>query len=193
MFENLETEARNPASERLDELTSVEIVELMNREDAGLAAVVGSQKQSIAQAIDAIAERLAGGGRLIYCGAGTSGRLGVLDASECPPTFQTDPSQVVGLIAGGPSAMFRAVEGAEDSPERGAADLAELKLTANDVVCGIASSGRTPYVIGAARYAPVSVPIRSVLLARRIRNSRKKSISPSRLSSGLRFSPAPRG
>lgn len=153
MFENLETEARNPASERLDELTSVEIVELMNREDAGLAAVVGSQKQAIAQAIDAIAERLARGGRLIYCGAGTSGRLGVLDASECPPTFQTDPSQVVGLIAGGPSAMFRAVEGAEDSPERGAADLADLKLTANDVVCGIASSGRTPYVIGAAKYA----------------------------------------
>lgn len=153
MFDHLQTEARNPASERLDELTSVEFVELMNREDATLAPVVSSQKLPIAQAIDVIADRFSRGGRLIYCGAGTSGRLGVLDASECPPTFQTDPGQVVGLIAGGPTAMFRAVEGAEDSPEHGESDLIELKLTANDVVCGIASSGRTPYVMGAVRYA----------------------------------------
>ncbi|QEL14540.1 N-acetylmuramic acid 6-phosphate etherase [Limnoglobus roseus] len=153
MLDHLQTEARNPASERLDELTSVEIVELMNREDATLAVAVATQKQAIAQAIDAIADRLGKGGRLIYCGAGTSGRLGVLDASECPPTFQTDPSQVVGLIAGGRGAMFQAVEGAEDSPEQGEADLVQLNLTANDVVCGIASSGRTPYVIGAVRHA----------------------------------------
>jgi N-acetylmuramic acid 6-phosphate etherase len=153
MFDHLQTEARNPASERLDELTSVEIVELMNREDATLAAVVATQKQFIAQAIDVIADRLRRGGRLIYCGAGTSGRLGVLDASECPPTFQTDPAQVVGLIAGGQSAMFKAVEGAEDSPEQGAADLVQLNVGPDDVVCGIASSGRTPYVIGAARHA----------------------------------------
>ncbi|MBX3399195.1 MAG: N-acetylmuramic acid 6-phosphate etherase [Gemmataceae bacterium] len=149
MLDRLETEARNPASDRLDELTSIEIVELMNREDATLAGVVATQKAAIAQAIDAIAERMARGGRLIYCGAGTSGRLGVLDASECPPTFQSPPSQVIGLIAGGESAMFRAVEGAEDSPERGAAEIRNLNPTPNDIVCGIASSGRTPYVIGA--------------------------------------------
>jgi N-acetylmuramic acid 6-phosphate etherase len=153
MLDHLETESRNPASERLDEFTSIEIVELMNREDATLPAVVALRKQAIAQAIDAIAERMARGGRLIYCGAGTSGRLGVLDASECPPTFQTDPSQVLGFIAGGDGAMFRAIEGAEDSGDRGAAELGALKPTANDVVCGIASSGRTPYVIGAVRSA----------------------------------------
>ncbi len=153
MLDQLQTESRNPASERLDELTSVEIVELMNREDGLLASVVATQKLVIAQAIDAIAERLGRGGRLIYCGAGTSGRLGVLDASECPPTFQTDPSQVVGLIAGGREAMFRAVEGAEDSPELGAQDLTNLDLASADIVCGIASSGRTRYVIGAVRHA----------------------------------------
>ncbi len=153
MLERLETEARNPASERLDELSSREIVELMNREDATLAGVVATQTAAIAQAIDAIADRLARGGRLLYCGAGTSGRLGVLDASECPPTFQTPPHQVIGFIAGGESAMFRAVEGAEDSPERGAADIRNLNPTPNDVVCGIASSGRTPFVIGAVRAA----------------------------------------
>ncbi|HEY2786206.1 MAG TPA: N-acetylmuramic acid 6-phosphate etherase [Fimbriiglobus sp.] len=149
----LQTEARNPASARLDELTSVEIVDLMVKEDGTIPAAVGTQRQPIAQAIDAIADRLGKGGRLVYAGAGTSGRLGVLDASECPPTFQSPPEQVIGLIAGGERAMFRAVEGAEDSPEQGEADLAALKLTSNDVVCGIATSGRTPYVIGAVRYA----------------------------------------
>lgn len=152
-LQHLQTEARNPASERLDELTSLELVDLMNREDGTLAAAVASQRVQIAQAVDAIAERFARGGRLIYMGAGTSGRLGVLDAAECPPTFQSPPEQVIGLIAGGQGAMFRAVEGAEDSPQFGEADLQALQLTANDVVCGIASSGRTPYVIGGARYA----------------------------------------
>jgi N-acetylmuramic acid 6-phosphate etherase len=152
-LQHLQTEARNPASERLDELTSLELVDLMNREDGTLAAAVATQRTQIAQAVDAIAERFARGGRLIYMGAGTSGRLGVLDASECPPTFQTPPEQVVGLIAGGPGAMFRAVEGAEDSPRLGEIDLEALHLTANDVVCGIASSGRTPYVIGGVRFA----------------------------------------
>jgi N-acetylmuramic acid 6-phosphate etherase len=149
----LQTEARNPASARLDELTSVEIVDLMTNEDGTIAAAVASQRQPIAQAIDTVADRLGKGGRLIYVGAGTSGRLGVLDASECPPTFQSPPEQVLGLIAGGERAMFRAVEGAEDSPEQGEADLKAIRLTANDVVCGIATSGRTPYVIGAVRYA----------------------------------------
>ncbi len=152
-LQHLQTESRNPASARLDELTSVEIVALMNAEDATIAAAMATQSQAIAQAIDAIAARLAGGGRLIYLGAGTSGRLGVLDASECPPTFQSPPEQVVGLIAGGPGAMFRAVEGAEDSPQLGESDLVALNITANDVVCGIAASGRTPYVLGAVRYA----------------------------------------
>ena len=152
-LQHLQTESRNPASARLDELTSVEIVALMNAEDATIAAAVATQSRAIAQAIDAIATRLAVGGRLIYLGAGTSGRLGVLDASECPPTFQSPPEQVVGLIAGGPGAMFRAVEGAEDSPQLGESDLVALNLTANDVVCGIAASGRTPYVLGAVQYA----------------------------------------
>ena len=149
----LQTEARNPASARLDELTSVELVALMNAEDATVAAAVATQSRAVAHAIDAIAARLAAGGRLIYLGAGTSGRLGVVDASECPPTFQSPPSQVVGLIAGGPGAMFQAVEGAEDSAGLGASDLDNLGVTANDVVCGIAASGRTPYVLGAIAYA----------------------------------------
>lgn len=152
-LQHLPTEARNPASSRLDELTSVELVELMNREDATLAAAVATQAGAIAQAIDTIAARLGTGGRLIYCGAGTSGRLGVLDASECPPTFQTDHNQIVGLIAGGQGAMFRAVEGAEDNPSLGASDLSALNVGPTDVVCGIASSGRTPYVLGALEYA----------------------------------------
>ena len=152
-LQHLSTEARNPASARLDELTSVELADLMNAEDATIAAAVAAQRREIAQAIDAIADRLAKGGRLVYVGAGTSGRLGVLDAAECPPTFQTPPEQVVGLIAGGNGAMFRAVEGAEDSVEQGETDLKAIHFTAKDALVGIATSGRTPYVIGAARYA----------------------------------------
>jgi N-acetylmuramic acid 6-phosphate etherase len=152
-LQHLQTEARNPASARLDELTSVELVGLMNAEDGTIAAAVATQTREIAQAIEVIADRLSRGGRLVYAGAGTSGRLGVLDASECPPTFQTDPDRVIGLIAGGQGAMFRAVEGAEDSPGLGEKDLAALNLSAADVFVGIATSGRTPYVIGAARYA----------------------------------------
>ncbi len=153
MLNHLTTEARNPASETIDTLTAIGIVDLMNAEDATIAAAVGRQRESIAQAIEVIADRLRGGGRLIYIGAGTSGRLGVLDASECPPTFNTDPSQVVGLIAGGQRAMFRAVEGAEDSPETAVQDLKEIELSQKDVLVGIATSGRTPYVIGGLEYA----------------------------------------
>lgn len=152
-LQHLTTESRNPASARLDELTSAELVELMTAEDATISAAVLSQKDKIAAAIDAVADRLAHGGRLVYLGAGTSGRLGVLDAAECPPTFQTNPDQIVGLIAGGPGAMFRAVEGAEDSEEFGKSDLEHLKLTPADAVLGIATSGRTPYVLGALKYA----------------------------------------
>lgn len=147
------TESRNPASERIDTLSAGEIVQLMNAEDATVPAAVGRVAGAIAQAVEIIADRLRRGGRLIYFGAGTSGRLGVLDATECPPTFSTRPEQVVGLIAGGYSALTRAVEGAEDHPEFAVTDLQQISLTAADVVCGIATSGRTPYVIGGLEYA----------------------------------------
>lgn len=149
MDENLTTEAINPASVDLDSLDTLELVRLINAEDAKVAAAVAGQAGAIADAIDLVAARLAAGGRLVYAGAGTSGRLGVLDAAECPPTFNADPGQVIGLIAGGERALTRAVEGAEDSPQQGAADLEAIGLTARDVVVGIAASGRTPYVIGA--------------------------------------------
>lgn len=151
-LQHLTTETRNPASSRLDELTSIEIVDLMAAEDGTVAPAVAMQRREIAQAIDAITDRLSRGGRLIYIGAGTSGRLGVLDAAECPPTFQSPPGQIVGLIAGGEGAMFRAVEGAEDSPELGAQDLEKIQLNELDVLVGIATSGRTPYVLGGIRY-----------------------------------------
>lgn len=151
--DHLMTEARNPASERIDTLSAAEIVALMNAEDAKVVEAVARVSASIARAIDLAAERFLNGGRLIYVGAGTSGRLGVLDASECPPTFSTPPEMVVGLIAGGPPALTRAVEGAEDDPERGAADLAALNVGPKDLVVGIATSGRTPYVLGAIRQA----------------------------------------
>ncbi len=153
MLEHLTTEASNPASESLDNLTPQEIVALINSEDAKIAQAVAQQTDSIAKAIEVIAHRLQHGGRLIYIGAGTSGRLGILDAAECPPTFNSDPSQVVGIIAGGPSAMLRAVEGAEDSPELACQDLKNIELCSHDVVVGIATSGRTPYVAGALNYA----------------------------------------
>ncbi len=152
-LDHLTTEARNPASEGLDGLTTLEIVRVMNAEDARVAEAVGREAKAIAEVVDVLAERLGRGGRLIYTGAGTSGRLGVLDAAECPPTFNTDPSLVVGLIAGGHGALLKAVEGAEDSPELGAKDLAEIELSKDDVVVGIATSGRTPYVVGGLRYA----------------------------------------
>ncbi len=153
MFEHLTTESRNPASEQLDGLSPLEIVRLINAEDAKIAGAVAQEAESIARAIEAIADRLEFGGRLIYIGAGTSGRLGVLDAVECPPTFNTDPSRVVGVIAGGYAALTRSVEGAEDLPAMAIDDLKNLQLTAADVVVGIATSGRTPYVIGALEYA----------------------------------------
>lgn len=152
-LDHLTTEARNPASEGLDGLSTLEIVRIMNAEDARVAEAVGREAPAIATVVDVVADRLSRGGRLIYTGAGTSGRLGVLDASECPPTFNTDPSMVVGLIAGGHTALTTAVEGAEDSPELGAKDLADIKLSADDVLVGIATSGRTPYVVGGLRYA----------------------------------------
>jgi N-acetylmuramic acid 6-phosphate etherase len=151
--DHLLTEARNPASEAIDALAPAEIVALMNAEDAKVVAAVAAETDRIARAIERAAESFRRGGRLIYIGAGTSGRLGVLDAAECPPTFSTPPEMVVGLIAGGPAALTRAIEGAEDRPDRGAADLDELNPTDRDMIVGIATSGRTPYVIGAMRRA----------------------------------------
>lgn len=142
------TEQRNPASADLDRMSALEIVQVMNAEDHKVADAVERALPQIARAVDAVVAGIRVGGRLIYMGAGTSGRLGVLDAAECPPTFRTDPDLVVGLIAGGQGAMFRAVEGAEDSADLGAHDLDELGLTEHDTVVGIAASGRTPYVIG---------------------------------------------
>ncbi|WEH41171.1 N-acetylmuramic acid 6-phosphate etherase [Streptomyces sp. NBC_01218] len=149
----LTTEQFRPELAEIDRLPTLEIARLMNGEDRSVADAVAAQLPRIAAAIDAIAARMARGGRLIYLGAGTAGRLGVLDASECPPTFNTDPDEVVGLIAGGPTAMVTAVEGAEDSKELAAADLDGLGLTAEDTVVGISASGRTPYAIGAVEHA----------------------------------------
>ncbi|MCX4725691.1 N-acetylmuramic acid 6-phosphate etherase [Streptomyces sp. NBC_01020] len=152
-LDTLTTEAFRPELAEIDQLPTEEIARLMNGEDTTVPAAVAAQLPQIAAAIDATAERMARGGRLVYAGAGTAGRMGVLDASECPPTFNTDPSEVLGLIAGGPSAMVKAVEGAEDSKELAAADLDALHLTADDTVVGISASGRTPYAIGAVEHA----------------------------------------
>ena len=147
------TETRNAASATIDSLSPLQIVRLMNAEDQHVIAAVAREELAIARAIDVIAERFASGGRLIYVGAGTSGRLGVLDASECPPTFSTPPEMVVGLIAGGRDALTRAIEGAEDDALAAVAELKALHATTGDVVMGIATSGRTPYVLGALEYA----------------------------------------
>ncbi|MFF4131693.1 N-acetylmuramic acid 6-phosphate etherase [Streptomyces mirabilis] len=152
-LETLTTEAFRPELSEIDQLSTLEIAKIMNAEDATVPTAVATQLPRIAAAIDAMAERMSRGGRLIYAGAGTAGRLGVLDASECPPTFNTDPSEVVGLIAGGPSAMVTSVEGAEDSKELAEADLKELSLTPDDTVVGVSASGRTPYAVGAVEHA----------------------------------------
>lgn len=147
------TERRNPRTVDIDLASSLEIVDLMAAEDALVPTAVASQRDAIARAIDLAEATFRGGGRLFYVGAGTSGRLGVLDASECPPTFGTDPELVQGLIAGGLPALTRAQEGAEDRGESGAEDLAAHGLTARDFVVGIAASGTTPYVRGAVEFA----------------------------------------
>ncbi|GAA0489640.1 N-acetylmuramic acid 6-phosphate etherase [Streptomyces olivaceiscleroticus] len=152
-LETLTTEAFRPELAEIDRLSTLEIARTMNGEDATVPAAVAEQLPRIAAAIDGTAARMARGGRLIYAGAGTAGRLGILDASECPPTFNTAPEEVIGLIAGGPPAMVTAVEGAEDSKDLAAAELDALALTADDTVVGISASGRTPYAIGAVEHA----------------------------------------
>ena len=147
------TEQRNQASKNLDHMSSREIVSLMSREDQRVAPAVARELQAIAHAVDGIVARMQAGGRLIYVGAGTSGRLGVLDASECPPTFGVSPDLVIGLIAGGQKAITQPVEGAEDSTARARRDIKRLHLTRNDSVVGLAASGTTPYVLAAIAYA----------------------------------------
>jgi len=160
---SLITEARNPYSEHIDELSTLEMLTVINQEDATVALAVGSVLEPIARAVDGIAERFGRGGRLFYIGAGTSGRLGVLDSSECPPTFSVPPAQVQGLIAGGDPALRKASEGVEDSSEAGERDLkaagfgianaADPSAPTPDTLLGIAASGRTPYVLGALLHA----------------------------------------
>ncbi|GER81389.1 N-acetylmuramic acid 6-phosphate etherase [Thermogemmatispora aurantia] len=149
----LVTEQDNPASRDIDRKSALEIVQIINAEDARVAAAVEQELPQIARAIEAIAARLRGGGRLIYMGAGTSGRLGALDASECPPTFNVPPELVIGWVAGGPAALSQASEDLEDSAEAGRDDAARLQVGAADALVAITASGRTPYALGAAHYA----------------------------------------
>lgn len=152
-LQKIATEQRNPNTMNIDTLSTLDMVKLINREDHRVADAVGEVTDKIAQAVDVIAEKLAAGGRLIYCGAGTSGRLGILDAVECPPTYSTDPETVQALMAGGYGAIFKAVEGAEDSKELGVQDMQNIHFGPKDVLVGIAASGRTPYVRGCMEYA----------------------------------------
>ena len=152
-LQKIATEQRNPNTMNIDTLSTLDMVKLINQEDHRVADAVGEVTDKIAQAVDVIAEKLAAGGRLIYCGAGTSGRLGILDAVECPPTYSTDPETVQALMAGGYGAIFKAVEGAEDSKELGVQDMQNIHFGPKDVLVGIAASGRTPYVRGCMEYA----------------------------------------
>jgi N-acetylmuramic acid 6-phosphate etherase len=150
---DLATEARNPASEHIDRLSTSQMLQLINDEDARVPAAVAAELPHVAAAVDAIAARFDLGGRLFYIGAGTSGRLGVLDASECPPTFSVPPTLFQGIIAGGDSALRTSSEAAEDSPSQGATDLVAAGFSPTDALVGIAASGRTPYVLGAIAHA----------------------------------------
>ena len=152
-LQKIATEQRNPNTMHIDTLSTLDMIKLINQEDHRVAEAVAEVTDKIAEAVDVIADRLAKGGRLIYCGAGTSGRLGILDAVECPPTYSTDPEMVQALMAGGYPAIFKAVEGAEDSKELGVQDMKNIHFGAGDVLVGIAASGRTPYVLGCMEYA----------------------------------------
>ena len=152
-LQKIATEQRNPNTMHIDTLSTLDMIRLINQEDHRVAEAVAEVTDKIAEAVDVIAERLSKGGRLIYCGAGTSGRLGILDAVECPPTYSTDPEMVQALMAGGYPAIFKAVEGAEDSKELGVQDMKNINFASGDVLVGIAASGRTPYVLGCMEYA----------------------------------------
>lgn len=166
-LKKLDTEQRNERSMHIDELSTIDMLTVINEEDHRVAEAVKKVLPEVAKAVDLIYEKVHSGGRLIYCGAGTSGRLGVLDAVECPPTYGVDHGLVVGLIAGGERAFVKAVEGAEDKPELGEADLREIGFSDKDALVGIAASGRTPYVIGAMDYArSVGAPVMCVVCCR---------------------------
>ena len=152
-LKKIATEQRNQNTMNIDTLSTLDMVRLINEEDRKVAEAVSLVTDRIAAAVDLIADRLSKGGRLIYCGAGTSGRLGILDAVECPPTYSTEPEMVQALMAGGYPAIFKAVEGAEDSKELGIQDMKNIDFRAGDVLVGIAASGRTPYVLGCMEYA----------------------------------------
>jgi N-acetylmuramic acid 6-phosphate etherase len=152
-IDHLMTEQRNPNTTQIDQLSTQEMLTLINAEDRLVAEVVAQEIPNITLAVDRIVEALGRGGRLVYIGAGTSGRLGVLDASECPPTFGVDANLVIGLIAGGDGALRKSIEGAEDQEQEAVRQLQEIHFSAEDVLVGLAASGRTPYVIGGLRYA----------------------------------------
>ena len=153
ILEGLSTETRNLETMNLDEMTSLEIVEAMNKEDAKVPLVISKLLPKIANVVDIATNTLKNKGRIFYIGAGTSGRLGVVDASECPPTFNASPNDIIGLIAGGEKAFIKAIEGAEDSENLGKEDLINKNFSKNDICIGLAASGRTPYVIGGLKYA----------------------------------------
>lgn len=161
MLDKLTTEMRNQHSMHLDEMSTMEILETMNKADEQVLTAIKEQLPQIEKAAKYAIESFKKNGRLIYVGAGTSGRLGVLDAVECVPTFGTSSEMVQGIIAGGMKALYEAAEGAEDNTELGAADLKNIQLSENDTVIGIAASGRTPYVIGALQYADSKKQIQS--------------------------------
>lgn len=166
-LKKIDTEQRNPRTARIDTLSTLDMAALINSEDHRCAEAVREVLPEIARSIDVICAQLRKGGRLFYCGAGTSGRLGVLDAAECPPTYGTDPGMVVGLIAGGETALLKAVEGAEDSADLGRKDLEKHHFCKDDALVGIAASGRTPYVIGAMDQArSVGAPVMALTCCR---------------------------
>ncbi len=174
----LQTEQRNPNSMNIDRLSTLEMVRVINSEDHLVAQAVEKELDHIAEAVDVIYHQLHNGGRLIYCGAGTSGRLGVLDASECPPTYGVDSGMVMGLIAGGRTALTDAIEGAEDRADFGVADLKSIRFGAQDVLIGVAASGRTPYAIGAMDYAhEVGAPVIAVVCCQNSEMSRHADIT----------------
>ena len=174
----LDTEKRNPATMNIDTLSTLEMVTVINEEDHRCADAVRAVLPEIAESIDTIYRQIKSGGRLFYCGAGTSGRLGVLDAAECPPTYGVDPGLVIALIAGGESAFIRAIEGAEDSPALGKEDLVKHEFSASDALVGIAASGRTPYVIGAMDYArSLGAPVMALTCCKNSELSRHADIT----------------
>lgn len=189
---SLVSETRNPQTMDLDALSTLELVNRFNQQDTLVALAVKETLPEVAKAVDAAADALKAGGRIIYMGAGTSGRLGVLDASECPPTFGVPHGLVVGLIAGGPGALLKAVEGAEDNKQLGEDDLRALNLTAQDLVVGLAASGRTPYVIGGLEYARQTGCTTVAISCNRVRRLHRWPPLPSLRSSGRKRSPAPR-